>query len=136
MCSIAPKVILLLLSVTYLFESFHIQRPYDRAKSESFGLSMSLSVIDSEAKEETPYECIRFRGGGIYFWWQAGAARYLNEHADDKLGNLPLYGTSAGSLTATLYGAKVKDLAYSIINWKMTVNHHEFYMQYTIGFLF
>ena len=25
------------------------------------------------------YDCIRFKGGGIYYWWQAGACKYLLE---------------------------------------------------------
>jgi predicted acylesterase/phospholipase RssA len=50
------------------------------------------------------FDCIRFRGGGIYFWWQAGATRYLMEKGDYD--SLPLYGTSAGALSAALLASK------------------------------
>lgn len=51
------------------------------------------------------YKVVRFSGGGIYFWWQAGAARYLMENCD--LNALPVMGASAGSITATLLALNV-----------------------------
>ena len=58
------------------------------------------------------YDAIRFRGGGIYFWWQAGAAQFLLERGED-FAQQPLYGTSAGALSATLFasGASMQDAA-------------------------
>lgn len=39
-------------------------------------------------------------GAGIYFWWQAGCAKYLREHCD--ISKVPVVGASAGSLTSVL----------------------------------
>ena len=41
-----------------------------------------------------------FTGAGIYFWWQAGCARYIQENCDYS--EIPMIGASAGSLTSTL----------------------------------
>ena len=41
-----------------------------------------------------------FTGAGIYFWWQAGCARYIQENCDYS--TIPMIGASAGSLSATL----------------------------------
>ena len=41
-----------------------------------------------------------FSGAGIYFWWQAGCARYIQENCDYH--ELPVIGASAGSISATL----------------------------------
>lgn len=46
------------------------------------------------------FKVVRFPGGGIYFWWQAGAATYLME--TQKVDNLPLMGASSGSIVASL----------------------------------
>jgi len=43
---------------------------------------------------------IYFTGAGIYFWWQAGCAKYLQQNFD--LSTVPVYGASAGSLTGAL----------------------------------
>lgn len=44
---------------------------------------------------------MRFHGGGVYFWWQAGACKYIQENIVVK-DSLPIIGTSAGALAATL----------------------------------
>ena len=41
-----------------------------------------------------------FSGGGIYFFWQLGAVKYLREHYD--LTKVPMAGASSGSLVACL----------------------------------
>jgi Patatin-like phospholipase len=41
-----------------------------------------------------------FTGAGIYFWWQAGCAKYIQENCDYS--EIPMIGASAGSLSATL----------------------------------
>ncbi len=52
-----------------------------------------------------PIKAIEIHGGGIYFWWQAGAATYLNQHC--PLGNdIEFVGASAGSITAALLLAR------------------------------
>jgi hypothetical protein len=53
---------------------------------------------------DTRIKCIRISSGGVYFWWQAGAAKYMQEHHD--LSNISVVGSSAGALTATLLKTK------------------------------
>jgi predicted patatin/cPLA2 family phospholipase len=48
---------------------------------------------------------IRFQGGGIKFWFQAGCCKYLLEQK--KVFNQTLIGTSAGSLSATFLALNV-----------------------------
>lgn len=48
---------------------------------------------------------IRFGGGGMYFWWQAGAAKYILERFD--LHDVSMLGESAGSLVAALLACRV-----------------------------
>lgn len=48
---------------------------------------------------------IRFQGGGIKFWFQAGCCKYLLEQK--KVLNQTLIGTSAGSLSATFLALNV-----------------------------
>lgn len=43
-----------------------------------------------------------FTGAGIYFWWQAGAAKYIQRNCDCQNQMYPIIGASAGSLTATM----------------------------------
>jgi predicted acylesterase/phospholipase RssA len=50
--------------------------------------------------DNTKTSCLYFTGAGVYFWWQAGAAKYLREHFE--VDNCPIIGASAGSLTSTL----------------------------------
>lgn len=45
-------------------------------------------------------KAIYFTGAGMYFWWQAGAAKYIQENCEYS--NMPMIGASAGSLTSTL----------------------------------
>lgn len=44
--------------------------------------------------------CLYFSGAGIYFWWQAGCAKYIRQYCD--VSDIPIIGASAGSLTSTL----------------------------------
>mmetsp|Transcript_6044 Transcript_6044/g.6183 ORF Transcript_6044/g.6183 Transcript_6044/m.6183 type:complete len:275 (-) Transcript_6044:380-1204(-) len=48
------------------------------------------------------YKHVRFSGGGVYFWWQAGCCKYLQENQIIKFDSLPIIGTSSGALAATL----------------------------------
>lgn len=48
---------------------------------------------------------IRFGGGGIHFWWQAGAAQYILNTYDLK--DVNVLGESAGSLVAALLACEV-----------------------------
>lgn len=65
----------------------------------SFRLIISLICICRICS----YDCIRFKGGGIYYWWQAGACKYLLENTELTNKQLPVYGTSAGALSAALF---------------------------------
>jgi hypothetical protein len=51
-------------------------------------------------------KCVYFTGAGMYFWWQAGAAKYIQQNCD--LSNMPVIGASAGSLTATVSAIRLK----------------------------
>jgi hypothetical protein len=46
------------------------------------------------------FKLVRFGGAGIYFWWQAGAATFLQQNYD--LSNVQYFGASAGAITASL----------------------------------
>jgi len=48
----------------------------------------------------TPPKYIYFPGGGIYYYWQAGAAKYIRQNWD--LSSSTVLGASAGALTSTL----------------------------------
>mmetsp|Transcript_20130 Transcript_20130/g.24055 ORF Transcript_20130/g.24055 Transcript_20130/m.24055 type:complete len:316 (+) Transcript_20130:65-1012(+) len=60
----------------------------------------------SASTSTTKTSHIIFPGGGIFFYWQAGAVSYLREKGYD-LDSVTLTGASAGSLTATLTAANV-----------------------------
>jgi len=56
---------------------------------------------------------IVFPGGGIYFWWQAGAAKSLLQHYN--LSKAHLMGASAGALTAALAACDIDfDRAFEV----------------------
>lgn len=55
--------------------------------------------IDSSRHSGGP--CIVFPGGGLFFYWQAGAVAYLRDEGYD-LSDATLSGASAGALSATL----------------------------------
>lgn len=73
-------------------------------------LSRSSSLFPHNTESPSPVELtegksylkdkIYFTGAGIYFWWQAGCAKYIQEHCD--ISTVPVYGASAGSLTSAL----------------------------------
>jgi len=66
-----------------------------------------LSAILPTSVTAYRYRALRFSGGGIYFWWQAGVSQYLIEKFDKEGVDFPLMlGSSAGSLTATLLANK------------------------------
>jgi hypothetical protein len=48
---------------------------------------------------------LAFPGGGLFFWWQAGAIQGLARRLD--LSQTPMVGASAGALAATLSGCEV-----------------------------
>jgi len=48
---------------------------------------------------------LAFPGGGIFFWWQAGAVTALSRRY--RLGEMPCVGASAGALTASLAACDV-----------------------------
>ena len=59
-------------------------------------------LITNSNDQETPSAAhLVFPGGGIFFYWQAGAVTYLREAGYD-LNQCSMSGASAGALTATL----------------------------------
>ena len=72
----------------------------------SFCLVVVSSIVLQTRPSTTP--TIRFTGGGIYFWWQAGVCQYLAEQrgmgtiCDKPSANVQVEGASAGALAATL----------------------------------
>jgi hypothetical protein len=71
---------------------------------QSFLSLQSLEIDSHIAKSRL---CIKFSGGGIYFWWKAGVCTYLQEHifdynVDNIKGGITMLGSSAGSLASTL----------------------------------
>lgn len=68
-------------------------------------LLMLLFVVEANIKMRSQFHpklhhTINIHGGGVFFWYQAGVAKYLLEHFD--LSKTNVLGTSAGALTATL----------------------------------
>lgn len=66
---------------------------------------LSVNVNLAAAFNVTPaqsHPTIIFPGGGIFFYWQAGAITYLRDEAGYDFSALPLSGASAGALAATL----------------------------------
>ena len=55
----------------------------------------------------TTHNGLYFKGGGIFFWWQSGFGKYLNENCNNEYNNIPLIGASAGSLTAALLACNI-----------------------------
>jgi Patatin-like phospholipase len=63
-----------------------------------------LLQMHHEAVDETPH--LIFPGGGIYFYWQAGAVTFLRERNYD-LNATTITGASAGALSAALTATQV-----------------------------
>ena len=59
---------------------------------------------DNAANEKVPH--LIFPGGGLFFYWQAGAVTYLREQGYDLM-QVTTSGASAGALTATLLATNV-----------------------------
>lgn len=77
---------------------------------------INLRTLRADSIESMPLPkgqrpSIVFPGGGIYFWWQAGAVKALQESCD--LTNYSFAGASAGSLSAVFAASGVDmDEAY------------------------
>jgi Patatin-like phospholipase len=65
---------------------------------------LSLSQLQYEAVDLTPH--LIFPGGGIYFYWQAGAVTFLREQNYD-INATTITGASAGALSAALTATQV-----------------------------
>jgi hypothetical protein len=61
-------------------------------------LLLLMTSISSYSGPHSKY--IRVNSGGIFFWWQAGAASYIQQNF--QMENVAVMGTSAGALTAAL----------------------------------
>jgi hypothetical protein len=62
-------------------------------------------IIGSMSMPKSQRPSIVFPGGGIYFWWQAGAVKALQESCD--LDGYSFSGASAGSLSAVFAASGV-----------------------------
>ena len=68
--------------------------------AENLNPSAYRNVPHRERFEDRPKSSIYFSGAGVYFWWQAGAAKYIQDYCD--IADVKCYGASAGSITASL----------------------------------
>jgi cellobiose-specific phosphotransferase system component IIB len=73
-------------------------------KNKASKTSSLLSPSDTLTLSPASYHAIQFNGGGIFFWWQAGVAKFILEHCD--IDDMHLIGGSAGSITTALLLAK------------------------------
>ena len=69
-------------------------------------LGVYLLLLLLFAPDSAAYKVLRFSGGGIFFFWQAGAAAYIAQHCPE-LRDVPVMGASAGSIAATLLASQV-----------------------------
>ena len=99
--------ILLLLITSSAVSSFH-QLYYPQllqtnllSTLSSRGLKTDSSIAEKDDTSRSSSPHIVFPGGGIFFYWQAGAVTYLLENKYDLKG-VNFTGASAGALTATL----------------------------------
>jgi hypothetical protein len=75
---------------------------YQNDRRRCLACSLLPTADDSVPPDNKPsYPLIVFPGGGIFFYWQAGAVTFLREHGYDLQGTT-MVGASAGALTATL----------------------------------
>jgi hypothetical protein len=65
-----------------------------------FLTTLTPENLISTIKPKTKAKHLYFTGAGVYFWWQAGAAKYIQQHYDTR--NTKFMGASAGSLTSLL----------------------------------
>mmetsp|Transcript_8118 Transcript_8118/g.23288 ORF Transcript_8118/g.23288 Transcript_8118/m.23288 type:complete len:328 (+) Transcript_8118:589-1572(+) len=69
--------------------------------TSAWNFSLASSHVhqkDSQAAERL--KLLSFCGGGVYFWWQLGVAKYLRERYD--LSRTRMLGASGGAIAATL----------------------------------
>lgn len=72
-------------------------------QAEKQSLSKSSTATSPSNNDENDEKVqIAFPGGGIYFYWQIGAASYLRDIQQYDLSNVQFTGASAGALAATL----------------------------------
>ena len=61
-----------------------------------------LIAIAALASPLSKTQLLKFDGGGIFYWYQAGACKYMQEAGFSSEAELSILGTSAGSLSATM----------------------------------
>jgi hypothetical protein len=105
-CQVGSFALLLCSSLSSAF-SPPLSIPRVRAGTEGILKRMNQDgvgdIIVTDDKERTR---IVFPGGGIFFYWQAGAVSHLRERGYD-LSETALSGASAGALAATLTATNV-----------------------------
>jgi len=91
--------------VTALSWSNQINRRYVAHEFHASRLDLASNNVHDEASKSdlngNKRHKLVFPGGGIFFYWQAGAMNYLRESGYD-LSQVSMAGASAGALTATL----------------------------------
>ena len=100
-------LLFLLLKLVLLLYTCNVNSYHNQKINYKVNFRISSSIND----DNNIINCnsIRFCGGGIKFWWQAGCAKYILEYMNNnnKKKDYTLIGASAGSLTATLLAMKV-----------------------------
>ena len=104
-----------LLYIIFLFHFLSETCAFTKAVQYSFHVKNGEKKIDSNILFQTsttatnmmkmkalPKTQIVFPGGGIYFYWQIGAASYLRDSQQYDLSEVMFTGASAGALAATL----------------------------------
>ena len=95
MISLSAWCLLIVVSVLGAAESYVMRFNQPGGARTSF-----MAAV--EGNEGSRVKLIKFDGGGIFFWYQAGACKYLQEAGFLNHSNLSVLGTSAGALSATL----------------------------------
>jgi hypothetical protein len=68
---------------------------------------MPTEVLQSPGLAHDRTQHLVFPGGGIFFWWQAGVIRALQQHYDLTHQNFTMSGASAGSISCVMAACNV-----------------------------
>jgi len=94
----SPSPNVMAFPVTARLQHQQQQRRLSISLSSSSSISTPPSSLPPSPSLVASAPTIAFPGGGIYFYWQAGAVHYLQQHFNLRQANL--IGASAGALTA------------------------------------
>lgn len=97
------RLLILLLDIALLFVAESVLNGCRTTKVTNKGSSRTLWARSCGSDANTvEKQLLKFDGGGIFFWYQAGVCKYLQEAGFSSHSNLSVLGTSAGALSATL----------------------------------